>query len=90
MLFNYRIGVGPANASTHPVILFTLATAASVLPWKREDSDVQLSAVAMQQREFPAWINNKDYVNYSSPSNTLLGKSVAISQLTGAARSFTF
>jgi len=46
----------------------------SVLPWKREDSDMQLQAVAMQQREFPAWINNKDYVNYSSPSNTLLGR----------------
>lgn len=35
---------------------------------------MQLPAVAMQQREFPAWINNKDYVNYSSPSNTLLGR----------------
>jgi len=46
----------------------------AVLPWKREDSDIQLPAVAIKQREFPPWINNKDYVNYSSPSNTLLGR----------------
>lgn len=62
------------SAYDNPAFEHETATAASVLPWKREDSDVQLSAVAMQQREFPAWINNKDYVNYSSPSNTLLGR----------------
>lgn len=60
-------------AFEHEPVLPTTATE-SVLPWKREDSDVQLPAVAMQQREFPSWINNKDYVNYSSPSNTLLGR----------------
>lgn len=60
-------------AFEHEPVLPTTA-AESVLPWKREDSDMQLPAVAMQQREFPAWINNKDYVNYSSPSNTLLGR----------------
>ena len=54
----------------------TTATEA-VLPWKREDSDIQLPAVAIKQREFPPWINNKDYVNYSSPSNTLLGMNIS-------------
>ena len=63
-------------------VLPTTATE-SVLPWKRDDSDVQLPAVAMQQREFPAWINNKDYVNYSSPSNTLLGNTSKICYTVG-------
>ena len=47
---------------------------ASVLPWKREDSDLPLQAVAVEQREFPAWIRNPDPHHYSSPSATLLGR----------------
>jgi len=46
----------------------------SVLPWKREDGAGEMPVLGLKQREFPSWINNKDYVNYSSPSNTLLGR----------------
>lgn len=44
----------------------------TVLPWKREDQEVQVTSMADQQ--IPAWIKNQDYIaSYSSPSNTLLG-----------------
>ena len=44
-----------------------------VLPWKREDQEVQVTTMGDQQ--IPAWIKNKDYehTSYSSPANTLLG-----------------
>ena len=45
---------------------------AAVLPWKRDDHEVQATSMADQQ--IPAWIRNQDYIaSYSSPSNTLLG-----------------
>jgi len=44
----------------------------AVLPWKREDQEVQVTSMADQQ--MPAWIRNQDHISsYSSPSNTLLG-----------------
>ena len=45
-----------------------------LLPWKREDQEFQVTAMAEQQ--IPAWLKNKDYdhlTSYSSPSNPLLG-----------------
>ncbi|KAG1683641.1 Sodium/hydrogen exchanger 2 [Nymphon striatum] len=46
--------------------------AESVLPWKRDDEcDPDLHQVFRQQ-EFPAWIENKDYVQYQSPTSTYL------------------
>ena len=44
----------------------------AVLPWKREDQEVQVTSMADQQ--MPAWIRSQDSItSYSSPSNTLLG-----------------
>jgi len=43
-----------------------------MLPWKRED-DYE-SGHPIKQHEFPAWCSNKEYLAYSSPSATFLGK----------------
>ena len=43
----------------------------SVLPWKREDQEM---AAPGDQDSLPAYIKNKEYVTYSSPSNTLLNR----------------
>lgn len=40
------------------------------LPWKRDEDDAE----GLQQNEFPAWSNNKEYLAYNSPSATFLGK----------------
>lgn len=58
------------NAYDNPAFEHEKQVTESVLPWKRED----LGDDSQRQKEFPAWINNKDYVHYSSPSNTLLGR----------------
>ena len=39
------------------------------LPWKRNDGDVD---VGVKQSEFPPWVENKEYMNYS-PSSTFIG-----------------
>jgi len=44
----------------------------TMLPWKRED-DYE-SGHPIKQNEFPAWCSNKEYLAYSSPSATFLGK----------------
>ncbi|CRL03979.1 CLUMA_CG017099, isoform B [Clunio marinus] len=44
----------------------------SILPWKRGEDDREENG-AIQQTEFPAWANNKEYLAYSSPSATFLG-----------------
>jgi hypothetical protein len=44
----------------------------STLPWKRGEDDKEDSG-AIQQTEFPAWANNKEYLAYNSPSATFLG-----------------
>jgi len=44
----------------------------TMLPWKRED-DYE-SGHHIKQHEFPAWCSNKEYLAYSSPSATFLGK----------------
>jgi len=44
----------------------------TMLPWKRED-DYE-SGHPIKQHEFPAWCSNKEYLAYSSPSATFLGK----------------
>ncbi len=43
------------------------------LPWKRNDGDVD---VGVKQSEFPTWVENKEYTNYYSPTNTFLGKPI--------------
>lgn len=44
------------------------------LPWKRDDAD-DMSTFAVKQSEFPLWVDNKEYNNYYSPTNTFLGTS---------------
>lgn len=43
------------------------------LPWKRDDAD-DMSTFAIKQSEFPLWVDNKEYNNYYSPTNTFLGE----------------
>lgn len=44
----------------------------TMLPWKREDD--YDSTHPVKQNEFPPWCTNKEYLAYSSPSATFLGK----------------
>ena len=46
------------------------AIQAKALPWRRDEKEQSPKA----QEEFPPWINNKDYLPYASPTNTLMGK----------------
>jgi len=64
----------PHNAYDNPAFEHEIPAAASVLPWKREEVLGEVPDQGLRQKEFPSWINNRDYVNYSSPSNTLLGR----------------
>ena len=55
---------------------FTPTAAEMQLPWKRNDDDDAAGAsyAAVKQSEFPLWVENKEYTQYSSPTNTFLGK----------------
>lgn len=45
----------------------------SQLPWKRNDNGDEDDG-PIKQNEFPAWVSNKEYLAYNSPSATFLGK----------------
>lgn len=45
----------------------------SQLPWKRNDNGDEDEGPT-KQTEFPAWVSNKEYLAYNSPSATFLGK----------------
>lgn len=52
----------------------------STLPWRRKSvidtGTGRSSGSPIKQQEFPAWIENKDYIpNYASPSSTMLRNS---------------
>ena len=51
------------------------AIQSKALPWRREDEIGP--GYSKVQEEFPPWINNKDYLPYASPTNTLMGKQSA-------------
>lgn len=63
-----RYTLGENRGATTPT------TTESTLPWKREDDKEDNGVI--QQTEFPAWANNKEYLAYNSPSATFLGKSL--------------
>ena len=44
------------------------------MPWRRTDDDQN---VPRAQDEFPPWINNEEYLPYTSPTNTVIGESLA-------------
>lgn len=65
------------NAATAECARVTTPTATeTVLPWKRDDEGE--STCPLKQSEFPAWCSNKEYLAYSSPSATFLGKGISI------------
>lgn len=49
----------------------------TMLPWKREEMEGS-GCGALKQSEFPAWASNKEYLAYSSPSATFLGKFILL------------
>jgi len=42
------------------------------MPWKHDD-DYDSGMFPVKQSEFPLWVENKEYTNYYSPTNTFLG-----------------
>jgi len=50
----------------------TPSAAEMQLPWKRDDDD-DMGMFPVKQSEFPLWVENKEYTNYYSPTNTFLG-----------------
>ena len=50
----------------------TPSAAEMQLPWKRDDDD-DIGMFPVKQSEFPLWVENKEYTNYYSPTNTFLG-----------------
>lgn len=54
----------------------------TTLPWKRDDVPDAAGVRArcgsgdggVRQREFPSWIDNREYIAYQSPTSTILGR----------------
>merc|ERR1739844_822936 len=57
------IGEDEDNSDDEPV-------QSAALPWRRTDDDQN---VPRAQDEFPPWINNEEYLPYTSPTNTVIG-----------------
>lgn len=51
------------------------------LPWSHSEEESDLESGTVKQREFPCWTTNKEYLPYSSPSNTLIGNSYHFLQI---------
>ena len=45
------------------------------MPWKHDD-DYDSGMFPVKQSEFPLWVENKEYTNYYSPTNTFLGMDI--------------
>ncbi|CAN7991057.1 unnamed protein product, partial [Ixodes hexagonus] len=60
----------------------SLTETETTLPWKRDDVPDAAGVRArcgsgdggVRQREFPSWIDNRDYISYQSPTSTILGR----------------
>jgi solute carrier family 9 (sodium/hydrogen exchanger), member 3 len=70
MIFNWIYN--SLTSSTGENRVTTPTATESTLPWKRGEDDREENG-AIQQTEFPAWANNKEYLAYNSPSATFLG-----------------
>lgn len=66
---------GNDNIITEVPRVSTPTALETMLPWKRTDEG-EMNTGPLKQSEFPAWCSNKEYLAYSSPSATFLGKSL--------------
>ncbi|XP_042143207.1 sodium/hydrogen exchanger 3 [Ixodes scapularis] len=72
----------PRAYSPPPPQLESLTETETTLPWKRDDVPDAAGVRArcgsgdggVRQREFPSWIDNRDYISYQSPTSTILGR----------------
>jgi len=61
-----------ARKQNREMVPSTPSAAEMQLPWKRDDDD-DMGMFPVKQSEFPLWVENKEYTNYYSPTNTFLG-----------------
>lgn len=72
----------PGSRSDSPLPLppDKLTETETTLPWKRNDVPAGVHATrdgengAVRQREFPSWIDNREYLSYQSPTSTIIGR----------------
>lgn len=73
----------PRAYSPPPPAPESLTETETTLPWKRDDVPDAAGVRArcgsggdggVRQREFPSWIDNRDYIAYQSPTSTILGR----------------
>lgn len=74
---NWMICVYICCCSTGETRVTTPTAIETQLPWKRNEDEAE----GLQQNEFPAWSNNKEYLAYNSPSATFLGNLIFSSLL---------
>lgn len=71
-VISFPAATGTNAAATESARVTTPTATETMLPWKRDDEGE--STCPLKQSEFPAWCSNKEYLAYSSPSATFLGK----------------
>ncbi|XP_064466459.1 sodium/hydrogen exchanger 3-like [Ornithodoros turicata] len=70
----------PGSRSDSPAPIDELTETETTLPWKRDDTSAGVHASvdvengAVRQREFPSWIDNREYLSYQSPTSTIIGR----------------
>ncbi|XP_065215185.1 sodium/hydrogen exchanger 3 isoform X2 [Planococcus citri] len=62
---------GTKNGCEEPVQVTSVAVE-NKLPWSHSEEESDLESGTVKQREFPCWTTNREYLPYSSPSNTLI------------------
>lgn len=73
---------GSPRSYSPPPSSEALTETETTLPWKRDDVPDAAGVRArcgsgdsgVRQREFPSWIDNRDYIAYQSPTSTILGR----------------
>lgn len=73
---------GSPRSYSPPPASEALTETETTLPWKRDDVPDAAGVRArcgsgdsgVRQREFPSWIDNRDYIAYQSPTSTILGR----------------
>lgn len=73
---------GSPRSYSPPPEAEALTETETTLPWKRDDVPDAAGVRArcgsgdggVRQREFPSWIDNREYIAYQSPTSTILGR----------------
>ncbi|KAH8018867.1 hypothetical protein HPB51_013547 [Rhipicephalus microplus] len=73
---------GSPRSYSPPPAAEALTETETTLPWKRDDVPDAAGVRArcgsgdggVRQREFPSWIDNREYIAYQSPTSTILGR----------------